>query len=101
MDPRPVLIVGPVNEPHVAGMAARLRALGAPVAVIDVTRFPEELTLTLGERGDDILIDGRRIRPAAVYVRNLSTGPMSTADLPGGSAEDWWRTLVVDRERSA
>src|SRR5215207_8783802 len=98
---RPVVIIGPADEPHVTAMTARLHALGAPVALLDATRFPEELTLSLGDRRDDIVIDGRALRPAAVYVRNLACGLMSTLEPPGGTPEDWWRAIVVDRERTS
>ena len=97
----PVVIVGPADEPHVTAMTARLHALGAPVALVDATRFPEDLTLSLGDRRDDIVIDGRSVRPAAVYVRNLACGLMSMLEPPGGTAEDWWRAIVIDRERTS
>ena len=75
----PVVIVGPLDDAHVVGMARCVRAFGAEPLLLDASRFPSSLRLTLGDDLDEVLIDGTRVRPSAVYVRNVGTGALQAA----------------------
>jgi glutathione synthase/RimK-type ligase-like ATP-grasp enzyme len=65
--------------------------------LLDATRFPASLRITLGEALDDVLIDGTHVRPAAVYVRNVGAGALQAAR---DSAADRFQTWLVGRERA-
>jgi hypothetical protein len=97
----PVVIVGPADDAHVAGMSQRMRALGAEPLLLDPDRFPSSLRLSLGDELDDVLIDGTRVCPAAVYVRNLGTGALHAArSADCDSATERFRNWLVGRERA-
>lgn len=97
----PVVVVGPESDAHVIGIAERVRALGAEALVLDPCHFPSSMRLTLGEQNDDVAIDGKRVRPAAVYVRNMGANPFRTGlALADDWQSDWQRALLVNRERS-
>ncbi|MET0540603.1 MAG: hypothetical protein ABWZ88_02515 [Variovorax sp.] len=97
----PVVIVGPADDAHVVGMAQRVRALGAEPLLLDASRFPASLRLTLGDDLDDVLIDGTRLHPSAVYVRNVGTGALQAANSAEcDSAAERFRNWLVGRERA-
>jgi glutathione synthase/RimK-type ligase-like ATP-grasp enzyme len=81
----------------VAAIAARVRAAGAPVRVLDPAHFPRRWRLTLGERMGDVVVDGRALIPAAVYLRRLHTTPVpARAAL---TAHEHRRLVSTSRER--
>jgi hypothetical protein len=97
----PVVIVGPVDDAHVVGIAHRVRAFGAEPLLLDASRFPSSLRITLGEDLDDVLIDGTRARPSAVYVRNVGSGALQAAgSAECDSAAGRFRNWLVGRERA-
>ncbi len=97
----PVVIVGPADDAHVVGVSGRVRALGAEPLLLDASRFPSSLRLTLGEALDDVLIDGTRVCPSAVYVRNVGTGALHAASRPQcDSAAHRFQDWLVGRERA-
>jgi len=101
MTTSPVVIVGPADDAHVQGVSQRVRALGAQPLLLDAGRFPCALRLTLGEAIDDVWIDGARVRPASVYVRNLGTGALQAAsNAASDSAAERFRHWLVGRERA-
>jgi hypothetical protein len=72
---QPVVIIGSASDPHVAAMTEQLRAAAASVVVLDPARSPDSMRLRLGEQGEEVLLEGRRLRPACIYVRSLAAGP--------------------------
>ncbi|HEX6722311.1 MAG TPA: hypothetical protein VF107_12135 [Burkholderiaceae bacterium] len=97
----PVVIVGPADDAHVVGIAERVRAFGAEPLLLDAGRFPASLRLTLGDDLDAVLIDGTRVRPCAVYVRNVGTGALHAASNAAcDSAAERFRNWLVGRERA-
>jgi hypothetical protein len=97
----PVVIVGPADDAHVVGMAQRVRAFGAEPLLLDASRFPCSLRLTLGDDLDEIVIDGTVVRPSAVYVRNVGTGALHAASSAEcDSAAERFRNWLVGRERA-
>jgi glutathione synthase/RimK-type ligase-like ATP-grasp enzyme len=97
----PVVIIGAADDAHVVGVSRRVRALGAEPLVLDAGLFPSSLRLTLGEALDDVFIEGRRVRPSAVYVRNLGTGALQAArNKECDSAAERFRDWLVGRERA-
>jgi len=101
MTTSPVIIVGPADDAHVLGVSQRVRALGAEPLLLDASRFPASLRLTLGEDLDDVRIDGTHVCPSAVYVRNVSTGALHAAgNAERDSAAERFQTWLVGRERA-
>lgn len=97
----PVVIVGPVDDAHVVGVSQRVRTFGAEPLLLDASRFPSSLRLALGEDLDDVLIDGTRVCPSAVYVRNVGTGAMQAArGAECDSAAERFQNWLVGRERA-
>jgi glutathione synthase/RimK-type ligase-like ATP-grasp enzyme len=99
----PVVIVGPADDAHVAGVDRLLRRLGAQPVVLDACSFPESLELTLGEDLDDVRVHGVRLCPAAVYMRNLGAGALraaSDADAAADSSAQRFQHWLVGRERA-
>lgn len=97
----PVVIVGPADDAHVVGVCQRVRTFGAEPLLLDAGRFPSSLRLTLGDALDDVLIDGTRMCPSAVYVRNVGTGALQAASSGGcDSAAERFRNWLVARERA-
>ena len=97
----PVVIVGQADDAHVVGMSRRVRAFGAEPLLLDPTRFPASLRLTLGEALDDVIIDGTHVRPAAVYVRNVGGGALQAArGAECDSAAERFQNWLVGRERA-
>jgi glutathione synthase/RimK-type ligase-like ATP-grasp enzyme len=97
----PVVIVGPLDDAHVVGVSQRVRALGAEPLLLDASRFPSSLRVTLGEDLDDVRIDGAHVCPAAVYVRNVGTGALHAAsNAECDSAAERFQNWLVSRERA-
>ncbi len=67
----PVVIVSPERDDHALVVRDRLHAAGVAVRIVDTTRFPRELTISMGERASAIELDGDRFTPQSVYVRDL------------------------------
>ncbi len=102
MTDRPVLLVGSPRDAHIAEVAKRLTEDGVDVVVVDTIDFPERPAISLGERLDDITIDGRSLgTPASVYVRDLYVHPLAVGvDIADEMELDWYRTLVAFREKA-
>lgn len=102
MPTAPIVIIGSLADDHARAIHDGLRERGHEPFVLDALRFPEELSLALGEAPDDIVIDGRRLgRPAAAYVRGLYQSPAAFGvDADDAMKDDWRRTLAAFRERS-
>ena len=97
----PVVIVGQADDAHVVGVSRRVRAFGAEPLLLDPTRFPASLRLTLGEALDDVIIDGTHVRPSAVYVRNVGAGALQAArGAECDSAAERFQNWLVGRERA-
>lgn len=97
----PIVIIAPENEWHAQSVLERLRAMGAEAMILDTGRFPDQMRISLGERLDDVEIDGRRIAPSAVYIRDLALNPQGpSSGLAAGMEADWRRTLAALHERS-
>jgi glutathione synthase/RimK-type ligase-like ATP-grasp enzyme len=96
-----VVIVSPPGDLHARAVRERLLGLGVDAVLLDTTRFPGELRISLGEQLGDIEIDGRRITPSAVYVRDLALSPAgANVDLDGEIRRDWRRAMAALRERT-
>lgn len=97
----PIVIIAPADEWHACAVRDRLHAMGADAMILDTGRFPDQMRISLGEQLDDVEIDGRRIVPAAVYLRDLGLNPSGPArSLADSMSADWRRTLAALRERS-
>ena len=92
-----VVILAPAQDAHGQAVRERLRADGCEARVIDTQRFPAAMRIGLGERLEDIAIDGEATRPSAVYVRDYGLNPIATGELGG---EDALRAMVALRERT-
>jgi glutathione synthase/RimK-type ligase-like ATP-grasp enzyme len=97
-----VLVVGSPHDPHVSRVADGVKEAGVEAFIVDGLSFPEETRVTLGERLEDITVDGRRLEDvAAVYVRDLYLSPLSYGvDVKDEMEQDWHRTMVFFREKS-
>jgi glutathione synthase/RimK-type ligase-like ATP-grasp enzyme len=96
---RPVVVIGPSADRHVEAIAARVRAAGTPLVVLDPEGFPQRWRLTLGEELADVVVDGRPLAPAAVYVRRLHTTPTPFRSRSALTAADYRRLVTTTRER--
>jgi glutathione synthase/RimK-type ligase-like ATP-grasp enzyme len=90
-----VIIIAPETDAHAIAVRDRI---GADATILDTHTFPEQLKMTLGDRPDEIVIGGERIRPTAVYVRDYGLNPIMTEEELGGP--NWRRGMVALRERS-
>jgi glutathione synthase/RimK-type ligase-like ATP-grasp enzyme len=96
-----VAIIAPEQDPHAIAVRDRLRAGGTDARILDALRFPGELRISMGDRLDDISIDGERLRPTSVYARDLGLNPLVTeADLEAERRGSWRRAMTALRERS-
>lgn len=96
----PVVVVGPADDAHVIGMCRRVRSLGVEPLLVDASRFPSSMRITLGDDLDDVRIDGTVVRPASVYVRYVGTSMRQAArTADDGSAAQRFRQWLVGRER--
>lgn len=102
MSTAPIVIVGSLSDDHARAIHEGLRERGHEPYVLDAQRFPEELSIALGDALDDVVIDGRPLgRPAAAYVRGLYQSPASFGvDADEAMKDDWRRTLAAFRERT-
>ncbi len=99
---RPVVLCGSLGDNHVLALHDRLREAGRETLLLDAQRFPSSLRINLGDRPDDIRIDGVRVPlPAAVYLRSLYQSPAAYGVDTGQEMEaDWRRTLAKYKERN-
>lgn len=95
---RNVVIVGSATEQHAAAVADQVRARGAHVTIFDTRQFPEEIAISLGDALADVFVDGARLVPDAVYIRNLALNPAVQPD-PDADADDLRREMLALRER--
>jgi glutathione synthase/RimK-type ligase-like ATP-grasp enzyme len=97
----PIVIVGSSSDAHALAVHERLRERGLQPLIFDAQRYPEDLSISLGDQPEDIVIDGRRVgRPAAVYVRGTYQHPGAYGvEADEAMREDWRRTLLAFRER--
>jgi glutathione synthase/RimK-type ligase-like ATP-grasp enzyme len=98
----PIVIVGSLTDDHARAIHDGLRERGHEPFVLDAQRFPEDLSVSLGDAPDEIIIEGERIgRPPAAYVRSLYSSPGSFGvDVEQAMKDDWRRTSAVFRERT-
>lgn len=98
----PIVIVGSPEDAHAHAVCEGVRARGHEPVLLNAQRFPEEMTLSLGEANDAIEIDGRRVgRPAAAYIRSLYQNPAGFGvEADDAMRENWRRTMVAFRERT-
>jgi glutathione synthase/RimK-type ligase-like ATP-grasp enzyme len=101
-DRRPVVLCGSLGDSHVRALHDRLREAGREPLLLDSQRFPGSLRVNLGDRREDIRIDGVRVPlPAAVYLRSLYQSPAGYGvDSSREMEADWRRTLAKYRERN-
>lgn len=101
-DRRPVVLCGSLGDSHVRALHDRLREAGQEPLLLDSQRFPGSLRVNLGDRPEDIRIDGVRVPlPAAVYLRSLYQSPAGYGvDASREMEADWRRTLAKYRERN-
>lgn len=102
MSTSPIVIVGTLADDHARAVYEGVRARGHEPFVLDAQRFPEDLPISLGHAGGDLVIAGRRVsRPASVYMRGLYQHPAAYGvEADEAMKEDWRRTLLAFRERS-
>jgi len=97
----PIVIIAPEHDWHAQAVRDRLHAMGAEAMILDTGRFPDQMRISLGEQLDDVEIDGRRITPAAVYLRDLALNPSGPASgLAAEMTADWRRTMAALHERA-
>ena len=98
----PVVLVGAPDDPHVDAIAAALGERGVEAVVVDTLSFPERPSIALGDRLDDVTIDGRDLsRPAAVYLRDIYSSPLAFGvDASEEMDHDWRRVLIAFREKA-
>lgn len=98
----PVLLVGAPEDAHVNALEKGLTACGVDAFVLDTLSYPEAPGVTLGERLDSIVIDGRDLgRPAAVYLRDIYAHPLAFGvDVDDEMEQDWQRTMIAFREKA-
>ena len=101
-DQRPVVLCGSLGDSHVRALHDRLRGAGREPLLLDSQRFPSSLRVNLGDRPDDVRIDGVRVPlPAAVYLRSLYQSPAAYGVEADQEMEaDWRRTLAKFKERN-
>lgn len=101
-DQRPIVLCGSPGDSQVRALHDRLCGAGRKPLLLDSQRFPGSLRISLGERPDDIRIDGTRVpRPAAVYLRSLYQSPGDYGvDASAEMAANWRRTLAKYKERN-
>jgi glutathione synthase/RimK-type ligase-like ATP-grasp enzyme len=99
---RPVVLVGSPHDPHIDLVARGLEDRGVDAVVVDALSFPESPAISLGDRLDSVLVDGRDVaRPAAVYLRDVYSQPLAYGvDADGEMTQNWRRTLVAFREKA-
>lgn len=96
---QPVVIIGSMNDPHVSAIRNRLKSLGEEPHILDFQDFPSRVKISLGAKNTSINIDGKKILPACVYIRDLGQGLLSFHE-DGNQQSNWQKTMVAYRERS-
>ncbi|MGH1342800.1 MAG: ATP-grasp domain-containing protein [Nannocystales bacterium] len=98
----PIVIAGSLEDAHARAVHDELQKRGLDPLVLDAQRFPEEMTLSLGEANEAVELDGQALgRPAAVYVRSLYQSPAGFGvEADEAMQENWRRTMLAFRERS-
>ncbi|MGH2755744.1 MAG: ATP-grasp domain-containing protein [Actinomycetota bacterium] len=101
MSERPIVVVGSLADGHVDAVVRALKDRGRETFVVDSLSFPESIAISLTDRLDGISVDGVVLdRPAAVYVRDAYSHPLSVGlDVRDEMETDWRRTLVAFREK--
>jgi glutathione synthase/RimK-type ligase-like ATP-grasp enzyme len=96
-----VVIVSPPGDLHAQAVRDRLLQRGTGAVLLDTAAFPGALRISLGHELDDIEVDGRRVTPSAVYVRDLAANPIGAGEaLDAELRRDWRRAMAALRERS-
>jgi len=95
-----VLVIAPEGDAHARAVTDRLASMGVDAVSLDMSRFPGALAISLGEDLTDITIDGRRVAPRAVYLRDLALDPSGRPGFDVAMRDDWGRTMAALRERS-
>ena len=98
----PVVLVGSPEDAHVAAVRRALDARGTENLIVDVSRYPDDYRISLGDPLESIEIEGAELgRPAAVYVRDLHSNALSPwLDIAAEMEQNWRRTLVALREKA-
>lgn len=98
---RPVVLVGSPLDAHVEALQESLTERDVDVVVADTLSFPDSVRISLGHEMESITVEDRDVgRPAAVYVRDTYTHPLSFGvDASAEMDQDWRRTLVAFREK--
>jgi len=96
-----VVVVAPGADEHARAVVERLQASGVAARLFDTHRFPGELRISLGADPAAIDLDGERVVPSSVYVRDLGLDAAGQhARLDDAMAGDWRRTMAALRERA-
>lgn len=77
---QPIVIIGSMNDPHVSAIQSRLESLGEKPYILDFQHFPNKIKISLDENAEAIDIDGKKVLPACVYIRNLGQGLPNTRE---------------------
>jgi glutathione synthase/RimK-type ligase-like ATP-grasp enzyme len=98
-----IVLVGSLKDEHIAAIDASLRELGHEPLVLDAMLFPADLHVSMGDTPGAIEVDGVAwSRPRAVYLRSIYHDPVAYGvDAEAAMAEDWRRTTMAFRERTA
>lgn len=96
---QPVVIIGAMNDPHVSAIHNRLKSLGEEPHILDLQHFPSRVKISLGTKNTSINIDGKKILPACVYIRDLGQGLLGFHE-NGHQQNNWQKAMVAYRERS-
>ena len=101
MTERVIALVGAPEDAHIAAIARGLREREIEVIVVDTYSFPESHKISLRDDLSSIEVDGRSLaRPAAVYLRDFYTSPLSPwLDMNAEMEQNWRRALVAMREK--
>jgi glutathione synthase/RimK-type ligase-like ATP-grasp enzyme len=99
----PIVLVGSPLDEHIAAINGWLLEHDATPYVLDASKFPGELTVTLGAEPEAITVGGEPLgRPAAVYLRSIYQDPVGYGvDADADMSHDWRRTMMAYRERGA
>lgn len=102
MSKRPIVVVGSLEDAHAKAIHDGLVERGHEPFVLNAQRYPEEMTLSMGEESEAVFIDGQPlVRPSAAYIRSLYQSPAGFGvDADEAMREDWRRTMMAFRERS-
>jgi len=94
---RSIVIIGSLDDHHVAAVKHRLKLQGHKPTILDVQHFPEKKLISMGESLDAIFFGDEQMIPACVYIRNMGLNPIDNRKKDSSSHRF---TSVTYRERS-